>query len=355
MRILRNSGIILLISILFWCCGTNDQPDRITRKVKIETVKATDTFELREFAGRVRENAELNLSFRVAGPVTEIKVREGDFVQAGQLLAQMDRRDYLIQLNAAEAQYEQVKSEAERVIELYKRSSVPVNEYDKAVSGLKMVESKLEHARQQLNDTRLVAPVSGYIQRINFSQNELVDAGIPVLSLLDVSRYQVEVDVPASVYTRRDDILSFSGAVRTMPDVAFDLRLLGIKRKANQNQLYRMNLGFSSGSNPDLASGMDVMVNILFRDDAGPVVCVPVTALFSEDGQTFVWVYDSATQKVARREVTTGKLAGEGRINIVSGLQPGEHVVVAGVTLIGDNERVEPLEPVSETNVGGLL
>lgn len=355
MRILRNSGIILLFSILFWCCGSNDQPGRITRKVKIETVKAADTVELREFPGRVLENAELNLSFRVAGPVSDIKVREGDFVKAGQLVAQMDRRDYLTRLSAAEAQYEQVKAEAERVIELYERSSVPVNEYDKAVSGLKMAESKLEHARQQLNDTRLVAPVSGYIQRVNFSQNELVDAGMPVLSLLDVSQYQVEVDVPVSVYTRRDDIISFSGVVTAMPEVAFDLRLLGINRKANQNQLYRMNLAFSPGSNPDLASGMDVMVNILFRDDAEHVVCVPVTALFSEDGDTFVWVYDSATQTVRSREVAAGKPAGEGRIKIISGLQPGEQVVVAGVTLIGENERVEPLEPVSETNVGGLL
>jgi multidrug efflux pump subunit AcrA (membrane-fusion protein) len=82
---------------------------------------------------------------------------------------------------------------------------------------------------------------------------------------------------------------------------------------------------------------------------------VPLTSLFQEEGSTFVWVYDSSSQTVGSREVLTGKLTGDGRVYVISGLQPGEQVVVAGVSLIRENERVEPLGPVSETNVGGLL
>lgn len=314
-----------------------------------------DTIEIKTLPGRIREEAEFNLAFRVGGPISNITVREGDYVRAGQLVAQMDRRDYEIQLNAAQAQHEQIQAEAERIIELYNRNSVSVNDYDKAVSGLKMVEAKLENARQQLNDTRLVAPVSGYIQRINFRQDEIVEAGMPVVTLLDVSQYQVDVDIPVSIYTRRGDILSFSGVVPPMLNDTLDLRLLGISRKANQNQLYRMNLGICNGNEKDLAPGMDVMVEVIFRNKAELLACVPITAVFNKEAGAFVWVYDSASQTVSRREVATGKLAGEGRIYVMSGLQPGEQVVVAGVSLIRENETVEPLEPVSETNVGGLL
>lgn len=344
-----------MLGLLCWACENYNQASDIIRKVKIEEVQVADTIEIKTLPGRVSEEAELNLAFRVAGPVSNIPVREGDYVREGQLVAQMDQRDYEIQLNAAVAQYEQVKAEAERIIELYNRNSVAENDYDKAVSGLKMVETKLENARQQFNDTRLLAPVSGYIQRINFRQDEIVDAGMPVVSLLDVSQYQVDVDIPLSLYKRRGDILSFSGVVSPMRKDTFDLGLLGISRKANQNQLYRMNLGLSAGNDTDLAPGMDVMVAVILRNNAELMTSVPVTALFNKAESVFVWVYDSASQTVSSREVTTGKMAGNGMIFIMSGLKQDELVVVAGVSLIKENEKVEPLDPVSETNVGGLL
>ncbi len=329
--------------------------EQVTRKVKLETVQPADTVEVRTFPGKVREAAELNLAFRVAGPITSVAVREGDYVRAGQLVAQMDKRDYQIQLNAVQAKYEQVNAEAERVIELYNRQSIAVNDYDKAVYGLKMVEANLEHAKVQLSDTRLVAPVSGFIQRVNFRRNELVDAGMPVVSLLDMSRYQVDVDVPVSIYASRNDIISFTAVQSVLGDASFELNLLSINRKANQNQLYRMNLAIDNFSDTGLAPGMDVQVNILLKNNKDFLVCVPLAALFKNEGSSFVWVFDSSSQTVGSRKVLTDKLTGDGRVFVISGLQPGEQVVVAGVSLISENERVEPLGRVSETNVGGLL
>ena len=55
------------------------------------------------------------------------------------------------------------------------------------------------------------------------------------------------------------------------------------------------------------------------------------------------------------RIVSTGKLTGDGRISISSGLKLGEQVVVAGVSLLSENQKVVPVEPVSETNAGGML
>lgn len=355
MRAIINSGIILLMSMLCWGCAGNDETAMITRKVKIEAAQLADTLEVRTYPGRVRETAELNLAFRVAGPISRIAVKEGDYVQAGQLVAQMDQRDYEIQMNVAQARYEQVKADAERVIELYNRESVAANDYDKAVAGLKMAESQLNHARDQLNDTRLLAPVSGYIQKLNYSRNELVDAGMPVVTLLDVSQYQVEMDIPVSLYLNRDRIHSIKGIQPVKGGEPFNLRLLSLSRKANHNQLYRLLLAPDPVIPADLAPGMDVKVIILFRNDMEPGVRVPLAALFKQEDRTFIWIYDSASQTVNSREVITGKLTGDGTINLISGLQPGEQLVVAGVSLISENERVEPLEPVSETNAGGLL
>ena len=355
MKHIKSSIILLsILALLAGCVNNNKEQNEIVRKVKIEPVQQADSLIVKEYPGRINEAGEVNLAFRVAGPIQEIRVKEGDYVKYGQLVAQMDPRDYEIQLAAAQAQYEQVKAEVDRVIELHKRESVAGNDYDKAVSGLKMVEAKLKNANDQLNDTRLLAPVSGYIQKVNFTKNELIDAGMPVASMLDVGHYQVEMEMPVSLYVNRDDIVSFSGFQPTVSAEAFPLKLLSFSKKANNNQLYKVQLRLNPASQPQLAPGMDIQVNILQKNNGGPQTCVPLTALFSEKGKTCVWVY-LQTGRVQKREVLTGKLTGDGRIRISQGLQPNELIVVAGVNNLTENEQVEPLEPVSETNVGGLL
>ncbi len=219
MKPIKNSTILLFILALLWgCVSNNSEQNKIMRMVKIESVQQADSLTVKSYSGIIKGANELNLSFRVAGPIQKILVKEGDYVKQGQLLAQMDTRDYEVQLQAAEAQYEQVKGEADRVIELYKRESITENDYDKAVSGLKMMRAKLKNAKDQMDDTQLRAPVSGYIQKVNFIENELIDAGMPVFSIIDVGYYQVEVEIPVSLYIERASILSFSGFQPTVSD-----------------------------------------------------------------------------------------------------------------------------------------
>jgi RND family efflux transporter MFP subunit len=323
--------------------------------VKIEAVREADTLEVKSFSGIIREANEVNLAFRVAGPIQKIYVKSGDYVRAGQPVAQIDRRDYEVQMKVAQAQYDQVSAEAGRVVELHNRQSVAGNDYDKAVAGEKMVAAQLKNAKDQLNDTRLLSPVSGYIQKVNFMENELVDAGMPLATLVDVGHYQVEVDIPVSLYIERDAILSFAGIQPAVSGDEFPLQLLSYSKRANNNQLYKLQLRLNPASHPKLAPGMDIQVNITLRNGVEPMACVPLNALFHDEGKTFVWVYRPDEGIVRKHEVVTGKLTGDGRIRIVQGLRTDEKIVVAGVNQLNDNQKVEPIEPVSETNIGGLM
>ena len=355
MKLLKNIAFFMFcLALLAGCAGNNNGQTEIIRKVKIEPVKQADSLQVKQYSGIIKEAAEVTLAFRVAGPIQKNLVKEGDYVRAGQVVAQMDTRDYEVQLAAAQAQYEQVKAEADRVIELHNRQSIAGNDYDKAVSGLKMVEAQLKHAKNQLDDTKLTSPVSGYIQKVNFRENELIDAGMPVASLIDVGHYQVEVEIPVSLYVNRENIISFSGFQPNVSEEQFPLGLLSFSKKAGSNQLYKVQLGLNPASQPHLAPGMDVQVSILYDNDAGPMACVPLPALFSEGGKTYVWIYQQGGT-VQKREVETGKLTGDGRIRTVRGVQVNEQVVVAGVNSLSENDKVEPVAPVSETNVGGLL
>lgn len=347
--------MLLTIFVLLWGCGSNKkEQNEIIRKVKIESVQQADSLSVKNYSGIIKGASEVNLAFRVAGPIQKILVNEGDFVKKGQMVARMDTRDYEVRLQVAQAQHDQVEAEAGRVMELYSRKSINENDYDKAVSALKMVGAQLKNAKDQLNDTQLRAPVSGYIQKVNFIENELIDAGMPVISMIDVEYFQVEVEIPVSLYVERDAITSFSGFQPTVSDKAFALQLLSYSKKANNNQLYKVQLRLDPASQLQLAPGMDIQVNIELATNGGPQTCVPLTALFSDKGKTFVWVYQP-NQIIQKREVVTGRLTGDGRVRVLEGLQPKEQIVVAGVNNLSDNEKVEPLEAVVETNVGGLL
>jgi RND family efflux transporter MFP subunit len=356
METIRKQLIFLSgLALLAGCAGNPNGQDQIIRKVKIEAVQQADTLEVKSFSGIIREANEVNLAFRVAGPIQKIYVKEGDYVRAGQPVAQIDTRDYEVQMQVAQAQYDQVSAEAGRVVELHNRQSVAGNDFDKAVAGEKMVAAQLKNAKDQLNDTRLLSPVSGYIQKVNFMENELVDAGMPLATLIDVGHYQVEVDIPVSLYIERDAIVSFAGIQPAVSGGEFPLQLLSYSKKASNNQLYKLQLRLNPASHPKLAPGMDIQVNITLRSGVESMACVPLNALFNEEGKTFVWVYQPDEGIVRKHEVVTGKLTGDGRIRILQGLRTDEKIVVAGVNQLINNQKVEPLLPVSETNIGGLM
>ena len=151
---------------------------------------------------------------------TENICKDGARVQAGQLLAELDPTDYQVQLDATEAEYKQIKAEAERVMALYKDNGTTPSANDKAVYGLKQITAKYQHHKDQLGYTRLYAPFSGYIQKRLFEAHETIGAGMPVLSMISSGAPEVEINLPAAEYIRReqfDQYTVLSTFIRSRP------------------------------------------------------------------------------------------------------------------------------------------
>ena len=123
--------------MLFISCARHTKENKDCQTVKIDTVIAADKQKFLQFPGRVKAAQDISLSFRVSGTINKIYVKDGAQVRAGQLLAELDPTDYQVQLDATEAEYRQVKAEAERVMALYKENGTTPNANDKAVYGLK--------------------------------------------------------------------------------------------------------------------------------------------------------------------------------------------------------------------------
>ena len=297
----------------------------------------------------------MNLAFRVAGPIKRILVKEGDYVREGELVAEIDPRDYEIQQAVYQAQYDQVKAEFERLTELNSRKSVADNDYEKAVSGEKMLRMKLKNAEDQLRDTRLFAPYSGFIQSVKYEEGELVNTGMAIATLINVKSFLVEVDLPMALFIQKDFFSDFSCTQPLVSDSIFPLRLAGYRMKANNSQLYRATFNLDPGQDRRLAPGMPVNVTIHILNQDDQTLSIPLKALFHEEDRSFVWLFDSSSTTVKKQEVETGEMAGNGQIRIESGLSSTDEIVISGIHVMQEGIKVERIEPSAKTNVGGLL
>ena len=323
--------------------------------VKTATAQSIGSTRTITYPGRIQPSRDVNLSFRVAGPIAAIHFREGQHVSQGDTLAEIEERDYAIQLAATTAKYEQVKAEAGRVIELSDRGSATQNDYDKARYGLEQVAA-LYHAHQNaLNDTKMLAPFDGYVQQVLFEAGETVGAGMPVISIISDDAPVVKVDIPAADYINIDRAVHSWCSVDVYPDRVFGLKLIDITKKANLNQLFTARYALlpdSDGTMPN--PGISTEVSIEFRTEENTSVSIPATSLFEENGQSCVWVV-TPESKVEKRTVVTDNIDRDGNARVISGLSAGETVVSAGVHSLKDGTKVNVLPGRSATNPGNLL
>lgn len=344
------------LALLLTGCNSKQETDKV-QYVKTATAASAGESSNISYPGRTKSADEVNVSFRVSGPISEVYVKEGNKVNKGQVIAVMDPRDYQTQFSATEAEYQSIKADAERVIAMYKEGNTTASNYDKARFGLDQITQKLNNHRNQLHDTKLVAPISGYVKKVLHEGGETVSAGMPIVSMFGSGTVEVEVNISAIDYANRDRLNSVFCKFDIFPDEEYPLTIKSISPEANASQLYTVRLGFTNKYDTSkITPGMSAMVYVNFsKDSIENNVTIPTTALLNDNNRTTVFVYDSKTGTVNSREVSVAKLHTDGTAEICDGLKEGETVVSAGIHNITDGQKVKPLPKPSKTNIGGLL
>lgn len=224
----------------------------------------------------------------------------------------------------------------------------------KIKSGYLMTKTAYENAQNQLNDTKLKAPFSGFIYEKFVENYQTVGAGTPIVSVMDNSHLEVVVPVAESQLNRiKADKQSFlnveNAGIKQLP-----IQLLSVSEKTMQDGLYEVKFSFTNKDDLKVAPGMTAEVNIYCKSEENRL-SVASTAIFHEKTATYVWVYNPSTSTVKKREVKISLDGANGRVNIASGVNNGEQIVTAGVHYLVEGQKVEPLSTPSVTNIGGLL
>ncbi len=332
--------ILLLAGLLFasFGCGRkvveeNQQP----RFVKIAMPHNGGRIAVAEFNAYLEESLTADVAFRVGGPVNGIYAESGDYVKAGDVLATIDSRDFQLRLQAAEAQYNQAKGEYERYLELYNQGKLPANTIEKLKTAWLAAKTNWENAGNALADTRLTAPFSGHIFQRNINRHETIAPGMPAFTILNMDVVEVVFGIPESMVAR---MATAQKARVVVSGFSVDAAVKSVAGKSNSNNLFEVRLVMKNPDTELVRPGMSARVLVNGGADEAENPSIPVESVFFRQGAPHVWIFDEASGKVVSRAISTGELLHGGQIEILSGIQLHDKVVVAGTHSLHENQIV---------------
>lgn len=347
-------GITIIAGLTACSANTSDNPPPAT-VVKATNVKKHSSLLTKSYPAVIKASSDVRLAFRVAGPIKTIMVDEGDFVKKNQVLAQIDPRDYELQLKATEARYEEIKAEVKRITSLHEKGKISENDYDKAVSGLKQITAKYNANKNALEDTRLKAPFSGHVSQIFFDSEETVDAGMPVIAMIDSKKYEIVTHLPANDFLNQNKFTGFTCRTVDDPDNSIPLELRNIVSKANLNGLYPAYFNAANPGQEKVLPGMSAEVIIEYKGENNRHYEIPAAAIFEKDEKSNVWIISSDSKTVHSQKVKIVEIKSSG-IAIVSGeITEKDTIISAGIHSLKEGQKVEVLNEPAQSNVGGLL
>jgi len=325
----------------------------VARPVKLFQISEQQQGNIRQFPAVVEPTENARLTFRVSGKLTELKVRPGQEVKKGQVLARLDATDFRLKLDQAQARFQLAKAQYDRAASLIGQKLVPQATFDEAKAQLQVAEADLKTSQTNLTYTELIAPFSGTVSRSLVENHENVAAQQAILELQLRDMVDVVIQVPEDV------IATVKKDVPYQPDVVFDsYPSLSFKASIKEwdtradpaTNSFKVVFSMPTPAEFNVLSGMtaNVIADLSqFTSLSQHHIQVPATAVFAAADQPvnaaerFVWVYIPELQQVERRAVTTGRLTAQG-IEILSGLQSGEQVVTAGTQQLQQGQKVRP-------------
>jgi multidrug efflux system membrane fusion protein len=345
--------LLLLLALVAGCKEEQvEQAAPVVRPVKMLTIEGQAGAEL-SYPGRVAAANQVDLSFRVSGPLISLPIHEGQAVARGSLLASIDPRDYEIGLDSATARYEKVQADFDRMVALYERDAVSKAQLDQTRAARDMAVAAREDAEAALKDTRLRAPFGGLVGETFVENYQDVRASEKILSLIAVDEIKIEVDLPESIVAQlregEMEKVRITALFESAPGREFELQMNELAAQADsRTQTYRATLRMRQPEGVNILPGMTATVFGRVEEGflADLALTIPSAAVVpGPDGDAQVWVVDTDTMTVHRRAVTTGSLAGSDRIAITDGLKPGETIATSAVTRLREGMQVARWEP----------
>lgn len=307
------------------------------RVATVATGKLDDAFKAN---GNFEPIQELTFSAEHSGKVISVLVKEGDYVNVGQPLL-IVRGDVInISAQAAKAAYDNSKADYARYENAYKTGGVTKQQLDQAKLALTNAESNWRQANINVGDTKVKAPISGFINKKYVEPGSIL-AGMPATALFDivnVSKLKLKVTVNESQVPNLKLGNNVTITASVFPDKTFTGKIMFIASKADESLNFPIEIEVANNPNNEIKAGM--YGTAVFGSSSAKqaeVKTIPRTAFVGSvsSNQVFVVNNNVATLKT----IVAGRIFGD-KVEILDGLNNGDVVVTSGQINLSDNTKV---------------
>jgi membrane fusion protein (multidrug efflux system) len=291
--------------------------------------------------GTLKANESIVIRPEIEGKIKSVLFKSGEKVSKGDTLIILEDDTYVARQKEARSKVSLWKGKYERANTLYERKAGTLKEKDESYHQLKIAEAELELARSQKQKTVIKAPFEGYIGFKDISPGSYVKPGEDLVVLDDFDPVKVDFRLAETLLDKISIGKEVQVEVEGFQDSVYPATIEAID--SNVDPLgHNIRVRATLSNKEDLFKpGLFVKVKLLLSSHEN-VIMVPETALESRGNQEFVYVVDQGLARYT--PVRPGGRNGE-KVEILSGLQPGQIVIVAGQMKVQDRFPVMVVPP----------
>ncbi len=304
------------------------------------------------YSGEVHGRVESQLAFQVGGKIVKRNVELGSRVSASDILMQIDPKDIQqtvnsssAQVSSAQAQLRLAESNLQRYRQLYEQAAVSraqydqyVNAYEAALAASRQASAQYSQGANQLDYSSLRATAAGIVSAINAEAGQVVSAGQPILTLVQDGEREVEISVPENRVEEVRTAQQIKVSFWALPGVLIEGKIREISPIADAaTRTYKVRITLVNPPET-IKLGMTASVQISGTGAKNQAALeIPLSAVYQTDGSAGVWVVNN--EIVSLKHITVGDF-GNAKIQVLSGLTPGEIIVTAGVHKLREGQKV---------------
>jgi membrane fusion protein, multidrug efflux system len=297
-----------------------------------------------EALGNARANESVDVSSKTSNVVMAIKFRDGERVQRGQVLVQLDDAQTRADVAAAQATLTDSESQFNRSRELMQTQALSKSSYEQLEATLKANRARLQSAQARLEDTVIRAPFSGRVGLRRVSVGTLISPGDVITTLDDTSVIKLDFSVPENFLSSLREGLSVRATAPAFPGRSFAGKVASIDSRVDMTTRSVIVRALLANDDGALKPGM--FLNVSLANDERDALVIPEEALTPEAEKQYVYVVEDG--KARRREIRIGGRR-PGAVEVLAGLTAGDQVIVEGTQKVRDGAPVRGTQRIVES------
>jgi RND family efflux transporter MFP subunit len=301
--------------------------------LEILEVSMFDSYKVtKQLPGKLYAVQQSKVAFQIGGKVQSISVDIGDKVEKGTVLAELDNREILANLNQADAKYKLAEQLLERFKDLKSQGHISIQELDKAESDFAVAKSQQDFYQVKLEQTKILAPFNGLIQSRYLDEGTVINPGLPILEILDSEKVEAHIAMPLNLVNKVSLKQTYAFNLNGKPVLGTLKRLSPMSLGGSNNRLaiFEFNTFFVPGA----------VINLeleIYENARG--TWIPIKALSQSDGGLWSVYTVDRSNKINKELVEV--IYYEGTNAFVSGtLKNGDQVIKGGATKVIEGQLI---------------